>query len=33
MQESSLTAQRVEDQLEQHRAELKAYCYRMLGSP
>jgi RNA polymerase sigma-70 factor (ECF subfamily) len=33
VQESSLTAQRVEDQLEQHRAELKAYCYRMLGSP
>ena len=37
MQNSSLTvkpeAGQLEQQLEQHRAELTAYCYRMLGSP
>jgi RNA polymerase sigma-70 factor, ECF subfamily len=33
VQESSLTAPPVEDRLEQHRVELTAYCYRMLGSP
>ena len=37
MQESSLTAKPgaadLETQLEQHRRELIAYCYRMLGSP
>ena len=35
MQESSLTVNRVaaEQELEQHRRELTAYCYRMLGSP
>jgi RNA polymerase sigma-70 factor, ECF subfamily len=33
VQDASLTAPRVEDRLEQHRAELTAYCYRMLGSP
>jgi RNA polymerase sigma-70 factor (ECF subfamily) len=35
MQDSSLTVNReaAEQQLEQHRAELTAYCYRMLGSP
>ena len=33
MRDSSLTADRVEDRLEQHRTELTAYCYRMLGSP
>ncbi len=37
MQDSSLTvkpdAGELEQRLEQHRAELTAYCYRMLGSP
>ena len=37
MQDSSLTikpdASELEERLEQHRAELNAYCYRMLGSP
>ena len=37
MQDSSLTVKpetgELEQQLEQHRAELTAYCYRMLGSP
>ena len=37
MQDSSLevkpAASELEAQLEQHRQELKAYCYRMLGSP
>jgi len=37
VQESSLTvkpdASELAEQLEQHRSELKAYCYRMLGSP
>jgi len=33
MAESSATAAPVFGELEQHRAELTAYCYRMLGSP
>ena len=35
MQESPTTAGAgaIEDRLEQHRKELTAYCYRMLGSP
>src|SRR5437773_8022507 len=37
VQESPLTARpaadELEGRLEQHRAELTAYCYRMLGSP
>jgi len=33
MQASSLTAAPSDLQLEQHRAELIGYCYRMLGSP
>jgi RNA polymerase sigma-70 factor, ECF subfamily len=35
MPESSLTVKpgQAEQELEQHRAELTAYCYRMLGSP
>ncbi len=34
MQDSSLTVKPdAEQRLEQHRAELTAYCYRMLGSP
>src|SRR2546426_4608320 len=37
MRDPSLTvasdAHKFEDQFEQHRAELCAYCYRMLGSP
>jgi RNA polymerase sigma-70 factor (ECF subfamily) len=32
MPDASLTAAPVEEQLEQHRVELTAYCYRMLGS-
>ncbi len=32
LRDSSLTAAPVEEQLEQHRVELTAYCYRMLGS-
>ena len=30
--ETSLTAPRLEEQLEEHRRELTGYCYRMLGS-
>src|SRR5437763_11384425 len=34
MQDSSLTVKpAAEQELEQHRSELTAYCYRMLGSP
>src|SRR3954451_3485693 len=35
VQNSSLSVKQgaAEEQLEQHRAELTAYCYRMLGSP
>src|SRR5438067_1352334 len=35
VQDSSLSVKHgaAEEQLEQHRAELTAYCYRMLGSP
>jgi RNA polymerase sigma-70 factor (ECF subfamily) len=33
VQESSLTIKPGAGELEQHRAELTAYCYRMLGSP
>ncbi len=33
MHESTLTAAPAFGELEQHRAELTAYCYRMLGSP
>src|SRR2546421_2115330 len=33
MQQSTLAAERAFGELEQHRAELTAYCYRMLGSP
>ena len=33
MEGSTLTAARAPDDLERHRRELSAYCYRMLGSP
>jgi RNA polymerase sigma-70 factor (ECF subfamily) len=33
VQESRLTVAPAADELEQHRVELTAYCYRMLGSP
>ncbi len=33
MQQSTVDATRAFGELEQHRAELTAYCYRMLGSP
>jgi RNA polymerase sigma-70 factor (ECF subfamily) len=33
VRDSPLTAAPVADDLEQHRVELNAYCYRMLGSP
>jgi RNA polymerase sigma-70 factor (ECF subfamily) len=33
MQSSTLPAEHVFGELERHRAELTAYCYRMLGSP
>jgi RNA polymerase sigma-70 factor (ECF subfamily) len=33
VQGSTLAAESLDQQLEQHRAELTAYCYRMLGSP
>ena len=33
VQDASVTAPSIEDQLEQHRQELTAYCYRMLASP
>src|SRR6478736_7968374 len=33
MAETSLTERGLEARLEQHRRELTAYCYRMLGSP
>ena len=33
MQSSTLPAEHAFGELEQHRAELTAYCYRMLGSP
>src|SRR5438046_5673116 len=30
---STVTRDQLEQRLEQHRVELNAYCYRMLGSP
>ena len=33
MPESSTATQELDRQLEAHRSELTAYCYRMLGSP